>query len=275
MPELPEVEVIRRQLQRQVLGARIVAADSHWSDKFTPALDAVGTAIESVDRRGKYLLFALDDGNELIAHLGMTGSFHIDSSPHHDDPPSCDAHGTHTRAVWALADGRQLVFDDTRRFGRLRVVAAGEYETIATLQHMGPEPLTDAFSGASLHRAIQGRSRAIKTQLLSQRPVAGVGNIYADEALFLAGIDPRAKRVGRERCDELATRIKEVLERGLANGGTTLRDYVNAEGETGQNQHTLHAYGKGGEPCPRCAEPFSTVVLDGRTTTYCRKCQKR
>lgn len=273
MPELPEVEVIRRQLREAVRGAEVIAADAHWSDKFTPALDAVGTRITDIGRRGKYLLFELDDGHELVAHLGMTGSFHVDAQ--HSGDPACNDHGKHTRAVWAFADGRRLVFDDTRRFGRLRVVMAGEYQTIATLHKMGPEPLTDAFNGETLHAAIVGRSRAIKTQLLSQRPVAGVGNIYADEALFLAGIDPRAKRIGRARSDILADRIKEVLEAGVRNGGTTLRDYVNAEGESGRNQHVLHAYGKGGEPCPSCAEPFTSITLDGRTTTFCGRCQKR
>ena len=157
----------------------------------------------------------------------------------------------------------------------LRVVDAGDYADIPTLHAMGPEPLSTDFTGASLHAAIRGRSRAIKTQLLSQRPVAGVGNIYADEALFLAGIDPRSKRIGAQRCERLAECIKVVLSNGLENGGTTLRDYVDAEGGAGRNQHSLHAYGKGGEPCGTCSEPFSTVVLDGRTTTFCRNCQKR
>ncbi len=285
MPELPEVETIRRQLDPLVTGAVIVAADSHWSDKFTPALDAVGATITGINRRGKYLLFQLDDdgddesddgyddGYELVAHLGMTGSFHLE--PGSGSDPSCADHGKHTRAVWAFDDGRHLVFDDTRRFGRLRVVPTGVYNDIATLHHMGPEPLDGEFTGASLHKAIVGKSRSIKTQLLSQRPVAGVGNIYADEALFLAGIDPRARRVGRERCDRLAETVKQVLAAGIDNGGTTLRDYVNAEGDIGRNQHSLLVYGRGGEPCTLCAEPLSTVVIDARTTTFCKNCQNR
>lgn len=275
MPELPEVETIRRQLDPLVTGAVITAADSHWSDKFTPALDAVGSAIVEVNRRGKYLLFALDDDHELVAHLGMTGSFSIDGTKLTNENIDCSDHGTHTRAVWAFDDGRRLVFDDTRRFGRLRVVRTGIYDDIATLHQMGPEPLSDEFNGASLHDAIVGRSRAIKTHLLSQRPVAGVGNIYADEALFIAGIDPRARRVGRERCDLLADAIKQVIAVGIDNGGTTLRDYVNAEGESGRNQHSLLAYGRGGEPCVTCAEPLSSVVVDARTTVFCKRCQRR
>lgn len=273
MPELPEVETIRRQLEPLLAGSVIVAADAHWSDKFTPALDAVGTSILHIERRGKYLLFFLDSGHELVAHLGMTGSFHLVENA--ASAPRCDAHGPHVRAVWALDDGRHLVFNDTRRFGRLRVVDAGDYRDIPTLHMMGPEPLSDTFSGASLHKAIKGRSRAIKTQLLSQRPVSGVGNIYADEALFLAGIDPRATRIGRARCEALAEQIKVVLQSGIDNGGTTLRDYVNAEGNSGSNQHELVAYGRAGEPCVTCATLMKSIVLDARTTTFCSTCQRR
>lgn len=274
MPELPEVETIRRQLEPMLRGTTIIDADAHWSDKFTPALDAVGTSILAIGRRGKYLVFELDDGNELLAHLGMTGAFHIVDAPP-SGQPGCDQHGAHVRAVWALDDGRQLVFRDTRRFGRLRVVKAGEYKDIPTLHTMGPEPLSDEFTGASLHGAIKGRTRAIKTQLLSQRPVSGVGNIYADEALFLAGIDPRATRIGRDRCERLAEQIKQVLQAGIDNGGTTLRDYVNAEGDAGTNQHELVAYGRGGEPCVECSAPLRSIVLDARTTTFCTRCQRR
>ena len=274
MPELPEVETIRRQLEPLLTGTTVGAVDSHTSNKFTPALDAAGSTITGITRRGKYLLFTLDDDRELIAHLGMTGSFAVvDMAP--DTAPLCETHGAHTRAVWALDDGRHLVFNDTRRFGRLRVVDTGDYADIPTLHHMGPEPLDDGFTGASLHAAVKASSRPIKTQLLSQRPVSGVGNIYADEALFLAKIDPRARRVGRERCDALAETIKDVLRAGIDNGGTTLRDYVNAEGDEGRNQHELLAYGRGGEPCINCAELLKSVVLDARTTTFCPNCQNR
>lgn len=274
MPELPEVETIRRQLEPLLTGATVEAVDSHGSDKFTPALEAAGATITSIGRRGKYLLFALDDERELVAHLGMTGSFAVVETPAAREP-EYTAYGPHTRAVWALDDGRHLVFNDTRRFGRLRVVPQGDYSDIPTLHQMGPEPLDEAFTGASLHAAVKASSRAIKTQLLSQRPVSGVGNIYADEALFLAGVDPRSRRVGRKRCDALAATIKLVIQAGIDNGGTTLRDYVNAEGDEGRNQHELVAYGRGGEPCIECADPLHTIVLDARTTTFCKNCQTR
>lgn len=272
MPELPEVETIRRQLEPLLTGARVVAADAHPSDKFVEALDVSGATIQKIDRRGKYLLFALDDGRELVGHLGMTGSFSLIDSTEY---PHCADDGPYTRALWQLDDGRHLAYRDTRRFGRLRVVDMGDYATIPTLHAMGPEPLGDDFTGATLHRAIAGSSRAVKTQLLSQRPVAGVGNIYADEALFLAKVDPRTRRVGRDRCIALAATIKQVLKAGIDNGGTTLRDYVNVEGDSGENQHTLVAYGRAGEPCVTCGKPLRSIVLDARTTTFCSSCQRR
>ena len=274
MPELPEVETIRRQLAPELIGAEIIGADTHGSAKFTPGMEAVGSEITGLNRRGKYLLFELDDGRELIGHLGMTGSFTI--IPEEDVPGlKIEDHGPHVRALWHLEDGRHLRFKDIRRFGGLHVVNAGDYGAIATLAAMGPEPLGDDFDGAHLHRAIQGSRRAIKTQLLSQRPVAGVGNIYADEALFIAKIHPQANRIGRDRCDRLAAAVKDVLADGIAHGGTTLRDYVDAQGATGSHQKSLQVYGRRGEPCPNCGEPLTAIVLDARTTTYCRHCQRR
>ncbi len=274
MPELPEVETIRRQLEPSIAGAEVVDGDAHWSAKFSSAIEIVGTEILSIGRRGKYLIFELDDGRELIAHLGMTGAFSVIDA---NEVPGarCVDHDDYTRALWQFGDGRQLAFRDVRRFGRIHVVEAGQYGAIATLHQMGPEPLTDDFDGKSLHAATRKSTRAIKTQLLSQKPVAGVGNIYADEALFIARINPKARRVGRARCDALADAIKSVLATGIANGGTTLRDYVDADGESGRNQHELLAYGRAGEPCTVCAAEMSSFVLDARTTTYCRNCQRQ
>ena len=269
MPELPEVETIRRQLEPEIAGAQLRNADSHWSAKFTPAIEVVGTTVEAIGRRGKYLIFELDDGRELIAHLGMTGQFSIA-----EPADSQSAQGPHVRAWWGLDDGRTLVFTDVRRFGRLHAVDAGDYAAITTLHHMGPEPLSDDFTGDSLYRALAKSSRPVKTQLLSQRPVAGVGNIYADEALFIARINPQARRVGKERCHDLAEAIQSVLQTGIDNGGTTLRDYTHVDGEQGSNQHDLDVYGRGGEPCIECGRPLARIILDARTTTYCTFCQR-
>ncbi len=281
MPELPEVETIRRQLDPQLQNAEIIGADSHSSEKFSPALDAIGATITGIGRRGKYLLFGLagepdTPRDELVAHLGMTGSFHIEPAAAVGDTPlSIAEYGPHCRAVWQLADRRRLRFNDTRRFGRLRVVQRGAYGDIPTLHHMGPEPFDPAFTGASLYQIVSKSSRSIKTQLLSQKPVAGVGNIYADEALFLSRINPKATRVGRERCDALAESIRHVLQAGIDNGGTTLRDYVDSEGEQGSNQWSLLAYGRSGEPCTSCGNELTSTVIDARTTTYCPACQRR
>ncbi len=273
MPELPEVETIRRQLAPQLIGRTFVAGDAHESAKFAPALDAVGATVTDVRRRGKYLIFDLDDGaEELIGHLGMTGSFFRTAAE--GDHPACSAHDAWVRAVWRMDDGNDLVFRDVRRFGRLRVVTAGDYEDIPTLRDMGLEPFDPAFNGKVLHERLRGSRRAVKTQLLSQRPVAGVGNIYADEALFLAGIHPLARRVGRARADRLAETIVAVLQAGVENGGTTLRDYVDAEGDTGRNQHELVAYGRGGEPCVECGTALRTRTIDARTSTFCTHCQR-
>ena len=269
MPELPEVETIRRQLAPRVVCAEITAADAHPSAKFAPAVDAVGSEITGVTRRGKYLLFALDgpDGHELVVHLGMTGRLAVE--------PTVDADHPHLRAWWAFADGRTLTFHDVRRFGRIHVVGAGDHASIPTLAALGPEPFDPAFDGRSLHTALARSTRHIKTQLLSQRPVAGVGNIYADEALWLARINPAARRVSRPRADRLAAAIRTVLRSGLDHGGTTLRDYVDVAGDTGANQHELHCYGRAGEPCERCGEVLRRRELDARGTTWCPVCQRR
>jgi len=267
VPELPEVETIRRQLAPMIRDRRFVDAYSHWSAKFTPALDAVGAAVESVERRGKYLIITLDDGHDLVIHLGMTGSLSVD----HDSPRDPDTQ--YARAWWRLDDARTLVFRDTRRFGRIRVVPSDDHSSIATLAALGPEPLSDAFTAEGLYRSVRASSRRVKTQLLSQRPVAGVGNIYADEALWQARIHPAARRVTKRQATELHTALRRVLAAAVEHGGTTLRDYRNAEGGTGENQHHLDCYGRADEPCARCGTALRSRVYDARTSTFCPACQ--
>lgn len=277
MPELPEVETIRRQLAPRITGAEIVGAEAHESPKFAPAVEAIGFEVTGVDRRGKYLLIGLTNGDssatthdqsthELIVHLGMTGGLSV------VDKPTGDAY---LRAAWDFHDGRRLEFRDVRRFGRLRVVPAGDYETIATLRDLGPEPFDDAFTGEHLFRALNASSRRIKTQLLSQRPVAGVGNIYADEALWRAQVYPAARRVTRRQAVKLRDAVEEVLAAGVRNGGTTLRDYRTVSGDKGSNQFHLECYGRAGHPCGRCGAELRSRVWDARTTTFCPECQPR
>jgi len=274
MPELPEVETIRRQLEPKLIDAVIVDAGSHWSDKFTPALEAVDGQVVALRRRGKYLVFSLrhDDGllKELVIHLGMTGRLAV-SEP----GERVDLDHSHLRAWWLLDDERQFTFHDIRRFGRIHHVDAADYRDIPTLHALGPEPWDDAFTGAHLARFVQRRDRHLKTILLGQRAVAGVGNIYADEALWDAKINPATRRLSRDRADRLVVAIRAALQSGLDHGGTTLRDYVDSEGQTGANQHELFCYGRAGEPCPRCATILRSRSLDARTTTWCPSCQAR
>jgi len=269
MPELPEVETIRRQLEPRLVGRFIVEADSHPSAKFAPAIDALGAEIINAQRRGKFLLFGLDNDQELIVHLGMTGRLAVESAA------DVDVSHRHLRAWWRLDDDRVFTFHDVRRFGRLHVVPSGDYRVSPTLHQLGPEPWDDAFNGAGLAAFVKRSDRAIKTILLAQRAVAGVGNIYADEALWDAKISPVARRLSPDRAQRLVEAVRLALESGLRHGGTTLRDYVDSDGETGGNQHELRCYGRGGEPCERCGTELRVRAIDARTTTYCPQCQAR
>ena len=271
MPELPEVETIRQQLEPKLIGREIVDAHAHWSAKFAPAVEAIGGEVEAVRRRGKYLLVDHHRPDhspaELIIHLGMTGRLAV--------ADMFDADDSHLRAWWSLDNGQTLTFHDTRRFGRIHCVDAGDHATIPTLHTLGPEPWDDDFNGRHLADFVKRSDRHLKTILLAQRVVAGVGNIYADEALWMAEINPATRRLSPQRADRLVETVRQALQSGLDHGGTTLRDYVDSDGATGENQHELFCYGRGGEPCPRCATPFRRRVLDARTTTWCPTCQAR
>ena len=267
MPELPEVESVRKQLDPELAG-RVV--EDVWHDPH-PAMPRQfgglqllpGRKIARVGRRGKFLIAPLDEGLELIMHLGMTGAFTF------SDPDA------YTRATLRLDDGRTLSFRDVRRFGRLAVVEAGEYESIPTLHKLGPEPLSDEFDPKNFARAIARSDSQIKPLLLSQRPVAGVGNIYADEALWRARIHPTSRKVGPKRARALHAAIREVLAEAIDREGTTFRDFVMVNGESGRNADFLVAYGQAGvKPCPRCKGPLRKIVLGGRGTTYCPRCQR-
>ena len=266
MPELPEVESVRRQLDPELSGRRVTEV---WSDpiptiprEFHDVDRLPGRTIERVGRRGKFLICPLDDGLELVMHLGMTGSFRFDL----DDP--------YVRAKIWLDDGRELSFKDTRRFGRIAVVDKSDYSVIPTLAKLGPEPLSDEFDPERFAAELARTSSPVKPFLLSQRPVAGVGNIYADEALWVARIHPTSRRVGRERAFALHGAIRDVLASAIEREGTTFRDYRMVNGESGRNASYLIAYGQAGRPCPRCGTALRKIVLGGRGTTYCPHCQR-
>ena len=241
----------------QARGSRADGLQSHGTQ-------TRGTQVHGTQAHGSDTTEA---ASELVVHLGMTGRLAVNDDTDFGHP--------HLRAWWRLDDGSVFTFHDVRRFGRVHVVAAGCYENIATLDRLGPEPFSEQFTGPSLWQAVRSSRRCIKTQLLSQRPVAGVGNIYADEALWLARINPAVRYVSRPRADRLAEAIRIALASGLRHGGTTLRDYAALDGEQGRNQHHLHCYGRAGEPCERCGAELRRRVIDARGTTWCPDCQQR
>lgn len=273
MPELPEVESVRRQLAPRLERRRVTAVRHEAQPRFSALDDAAGRTLRSLRRRGKYLLADLDGSRDLVMHLGMTGSFRFRGEPWAEQPVwEPDAY---VRATFHLDDGAVLDFRDVRRFGRLSVVPAGDHRTIATLARLGPEPLSDAFDPERFHADLARSRSPVKALLLSQRPVAGVGNIYADEALWHARINPRARRVGRARAHTLWAAIRAVLAEAVEREGTTFRDYRMVGGASGRNAPFLVAYGQTGRPCPRCGTGLTKTVVAGRGTTLCPRCQRR
>lgn len=273
MPELPEVETVVRGLRPHLVGRTMVSVEQRRKDlreKF-PARFAdrlAGRRVTAVERRAKYILIHLADGNVLVVHLGMTGQLVVGAKPNRLD--------AHDHVVIALDDGRVVRFNDVRRFGLMDIVPAGELATHKRFRGIGPEPLDDAFNGAVLERAFRGRKGPIKAALLDQRNIAGIGNIYACEALHRAGLSPRrrAGTVRQERADRLAAAIRAVLEKAVAAGGSSARDYVNADGEPGLFQMEWVVYDREGKPCPGCGRPIRRIVQSGRSTFYCPTCQR-
>ena len=286
MPELPEVESVRRQLVPELTGRAVVSVwwDAHPHARLSDVHLLEGRRIRSVERRGKFLLCPLDPVAptdrpappplELILHLGMTGSIRIQPV---DGPLTTDLGPppTHIRASFVLDDGRVVLFNDPRRFGRVSVVPAGDYAgRIPTLAALGPEPLSEDFEVAAFAAALARTSSPVKAKLLDQRLVAGVGNIYADEALWRARIHPASRRVGATRARALHTAIREVLTSAIEREGTTFRDYQMVNGQSGRNADFLEAYGQGDLPCGRCGTAMRRTVIAQRGTTYCPRCQR-
>ncbi|CAN5726164.1 DNA-formamidopyrimidine glycosylase [soil metagenome] len=263
---MPEVETVRRGLEPLLKGRTLVSSGSHPSPKFASAVEATGRTVDAVGRRGKYLLIGLDDGLRLVIHLGMTGQLRVDPAERAADP--------YDRAWWGLDDGRRFAFRDVRRFGRIAVVGE-DLGALPTLAALGPEPFDPAFTPQSLWAALRRSSIRVKTQLLGQRVVAGVGNIYADEALWRARVHPASRTITRPAATRLHRAIIEVLAEGIEHGGTTLRDYRTVDGGSGENQHRLDCYGRSGLPCMRCGTILRRSVIDARGTAWCPTCQKR
>ena len=275
MPELPEVETVRRGLALKMTGRRIVNAELRRQDlrrPFPPMLarTLTGATIGTLARRGKYILIELDDSGTLLLHLGMSGR--ITAGPA-EIPPA-----PHDHVILTLDDGTVVRFNDARRFGLLDYVRRGEEATHPLLAGMGPEPLGPGFNGRYLAGKLAGKMTPIKAALLDQKIVAGLGNIYVCEALYRAGLSPRrlAATVAGARADRLTAAIRAVLSDAIEAGGSSLRDYVQADGELGYFQHQWAVYGREGEPCPgcRCAEGVRRIVQSGRSTFFCAKKQR-
>jgi formamidopyrimidine-DNA glycosylase len=270
VPELPEVETTRAGIEPYLLGhtvQQVVIRDRRLRWPIPPRLgkDLQGKVIDSVSRRGKYLLLHTSAGTAIL-HLGMSGSLRIVDT---DTPPQ-----KHDHVDIVLDNGQALRFHDPRRFGCLLWTRKDpmRHELLATL---GPEPLGDAFNGDYLFEKSRGKKLAVKAFIMDAKVVVGVGNIYANEALFRAGIHPKraAGRISKERYHALAAAIVEVLGEAIAQGGTTLRDFVNSEGKPGYFQQTLAVYGREGEDCLRCGSPLHSSRLGQRSTYYCNHCQ--
>lgn len=274
MPELPEVETIRRDLAPELEGRTIREVRIRRPDILMNVADpddfrsiVEGRTIERVDRRAKYLLFRLSGGRVLQVQLRMTGRFALGERP----PDASDF--SHVAAEFRLDDGRTLYYDDVRRLGGFKLLEAAEWEDAEA--ELGPEPLAEAFTREALARRLEGRRAPVKNLLLDQRRVAGVGNIYASESLHGAGIDPRRPAGGldEEEIGALHGALRQVLREALAHAGTTLRDYRGLDGRTGDFQGRLRVYGREDEPCPRCGEAVRRVVQAGRSTYFCPACQ--
>ena len=278
MPELPEVESVRRSLERRRLrGRRIVRVRSSGQplrmNRPQPLAAlrraARGRTITGVRRVGKYLLVDVDGPSSILVHLGMTGNLLV--------VPRATAWAPHTHVVFELDDGRDLRFVDPRRFGLVDVVARGKEREHPSLAVLGPDPISERIPDDHLWQQAEGKAAKVKTFLLDQGVLAGVGNIYASEALWLARVSPSrpAGRLGAEGARALTTAVREVLEFAIDNGGTTLRDFVGADGEPGENGEYLLVYGRAGEPCGRCGSAIRRVVIQGRATYFCPTCQRR
>ena len=275
MPELPEVETVRRGLALKMTGRRIVHAELRRPDlrrPFPPLLAErlAGARIGALGRRGKYLLIEIDEDGLLLLHLGMSGRITTGTA----DTP----HLPHDHVVLTLDDGTVVRFNDARRFGLLDYTRRSEAAAHPLLAGMGPEPLEAGFDGPYLASTLAGKMTPIKSALLDQRVVAGLGNIYVCEALYRAGVSPRrlAATVTGARASRLAGAIRDVLGQAIEAGGSSLRDYVQANGELGYFQHRWAVYGKEGEPCPgcNCAEGVRRIAQAGRSTFFCAKRQR-
>jgi formamidopyrimidine-DNA glycosylase len=283
VPELPEVETVRRGLAPALVGARIAKAETRRADLRFPfparfAARLKGRRVEALNRRAKYLIAELDDGQAWVTHLGMTGRWSIAGAQkqpgdfYYAEPPDA----RHTHVVVRLDGGLVLEFNDPRRFGYMDLMPGAELETHAWFKGLGPEPLGNAFHAAHLVAVFAGKKTSIKAALMDQRVVAGLGNIYVCEALYRARISPRraAGRISAARLEVLAREVRGVLEEAILAGGSTLSDYAQVNGASGSFQQRFSVYDREGRPCESCGGKIARLVQTGRSSFYCPRCQR-
>lgn len=273
MPELPEIETIRRGLGPLVVGRRVLGVEVRERRLREPIAPRGlarlrGATLTGIRRRSKYLLLDTDAGLTLLVHLGMTGQLWVADRGRPRRP--------HEHVVIALDDGRELRYADIRRFGLMHVVRSDRLDLHPRLKGLGPEPLDEVVTGRALHQATRGLKKPVKNFLMDTRSIAGVGNIYACEALYRARISPRraVRRVDRAAWERLVSSLRQVLNEAISAGGTTLRDFLNAEGDVGYFAFSLRVYDRKGKPCGRCGAPIRRIVQAGRSTFYCPRCQR-
>ncbi len=283
MPELPEVETVRRGLAPVMEGHVIARADVNRPDLRWPFPTKMrerleGKTVQQLRRRSKYILADLSSGETLLVHLGMSGRMLVSGDPlglfAHDHP----APAKHDHVVFHMQSGARVTFNDPRRFGAMDLMETAAAEAHPLLARIGPEPLGNAFNEAHLIAAFKGRNTPVKSALLDQRIVAGLGNIYVCEALFRARISPKRKagRISATRVAALVPIIRDVLSEAIEAGGSSLRDFRQADGELGYFQHRFDVYGREGEPCRRagCDAKIARIIQSGRSSFYCPTCQR-
>lgn len=274
MPELPEVETVKRTLQHLIVGKTIEKVEIYWPKMIKKPVDSQqfafllkGETIQDIARRGKFLKFILNE-YVLVSHLRMEGRYSV-----HDDANDINKH---VHVIFTFTDGKQLRYQDVRKFGTMHLFPKGEEELSPPLSQLGVEPFSDSFTPEYLYKGLQKTTRTIKTTLLDQKIVVGLGNIYVDEALHKAGIHPlkSAKDVTEDEARILHNSIVQTLQEAVAQGGTTVRSYVNGAGDMGMFQQYLYVYGRKDEPCRHCGAPIEKMKVGGRGTHYCPNCQK-
>lgn len=283
MPELPEVETVRRGLAPVMEGAVLAQVavnrpDLRWPFPERMAERLAGRRVLRLRRRSKYILADLDSGETLLIHLGMSGRILISGDPLGNFVHAHPAPEKHDHVVFDMESGARITFNDPRRFGAMDLMDTERAEAHPLLARLGPEPLGNAFSESYLVAALKDRNTPVKSALLDQKIVAGLGNIYVCEALFRTGISPRrkARAISAARAATLVPAIRDVLTRAIAAGGSSLKDFRQADGELGYFQHSFDVYGREGQPCRRepCGGTVARIVQSGRSSFYCPACQR-